>query len=159
MGLNIQGWLCCDSTPVIIPEPCISSCPNPTESIMSGVPGIGIADGDWTVTPQGTTTTTQAIGTGFSRYRTGHRRFAGTNWISLDNSSQAATGSYIFEHQFTIDPNCQNPTLTLCVQVDELCVFSMNGIGVSNFIHSGSITITAPFPFRNGYQYPYFQGN
>lgn len=83
MGLNVQAWLCCDST-IILPNTCTSPCTNPEEVIMSGVPGIGVVDPDWTVSSIGGSVA-QAVGAGPASNYGWQTPFAGTNWISVSN--------------------------------------------------------------------------
>jgi len=129
----------------LIPDSCVDPCPNPEETMMSGVTGIGLADADWTVTPPNQPAT-QAIVSGIASGSGWPLAYAGSNWISVTGSGIASPGIYYFEHQFMINSNCQNPTLTLCIQVDELATLFINGAVISNIHHFETFTLTnSPF--------------
>lgn len=79
----------CEQLPV---NTCVSPCPNPEEVIMSGVPGVGIPDPDWTISTGGFVT--QAVGIDPSTGIGWQAPFAGTNWISAVNPD--LTFQYIY---------------------------------------------------------------
>ncbi len=135
--------------PDSLPYTCVAPCEDPHVNIFSGTAGIGNPDPGWIVSGPGIPPA-QAVGTGLPAGYGWPDPFTGTNWISVAHPPNAGYGLYTFDHAFELSPNCQNPCLTLCVQVDDSAAVRLNGNLIGSIVEPGSVTTCNPSFFNIG---------
>ncbi len=109
---------------------CMLSCDHQTDTLDTGIAGIGSIDPYWdiTVDPSGGVVPRPATGCIWStpEWRYGFP-FEGTNWISVNDEPTAAVGVYTFERTFIIPDSCGTPMLSLCLLADDHADVYLNG--------------------------------